>query len=133
MKYEMTKDLETGNFIIDNEHRELFRMINVLQDACSLGKGRDHIAQSVRFLLDYVKKHFGNEDLLQTKANYPGYAVHHQFHEGYKVQLETAAKELLESNASIASLAKLNQLIAALISHIRIEDKKLAAFLHNGA
>ncbi len=38
MKYELTKDLETGSAIIDEEHRELFRAVNALMDACSSGK-----------------------------------------------------------------------------------------------
>lgn len=129
MKYELTKDLETGNVLIDSEHRELFRMINALQDACSQGKGRERIADSSKFLVDYVHKHFGDEERLQKKTNYPGYAVHHQFHDGYKKQLAAAAQELLTSEVSIASLAKLNQMIGTLISHIKIEDKKLAAYV----
>lgn len=40
MKYEVTKDLETGNSIIDGEHRELFRAVNSLMDACGKGQGR---------------------------------------------------------------------------------------------
>lgn len=39
MKYELTKDLETGNRIIDNEHRELLNAVNALLDACSAGQG----------------------------------------------------------------------------------------------
>lgn len=40
MKYEVTKELETGNALIDSEHRQLFQMVNNLQDACAQGKGR---------------------------------------------------------------------------------------------
>ena len=39
MRYEMTKDLETGNALIDSEHRQLFKAVNDLLDACSQGKG----------------------------------------------------------------------------------------------
>ena len=126
MKYELTPELETGNTLIDNEHRELFRMINVLQDACSQGKGRDQIASASKFLLDYVNKHFGDEEVLQKKTNYPGFPTHHQFHEEYKRQLKVTVTELNSETLGIASLAKLNQKIGTLISHIKIEDKKLA-------
>lgn len=127
MKYELTPELETGNLLIDNEHRELFRMINVLQDACALGKGRDQIASASKFLLDYVNKHFGDEEVLQKKTNYPGFPAHHQFHEEYKRQLKVTVDELNSEVLGIASLAKLNQKIGTLISHIKTEDKKLAA------
>ena len=33
MRYELTKELETGNAIIDGEHRELFNAVNSLMDA----------------------------------------------------------------------------------------------------
>lgn len=39
MKYELTKDLETGNALIDSEHRQLFAAINNLMDACAQAKG----------------------------------------------------------------------------------------------
>ena len=40
MRYEMTKDLETGNALIDSEHRQLFKAVNDLLDACSQGNGQ---------------------------------------------------------------------------------------------
>ena len=67
MKYELTKDLETGNALIDSEHRQLFAVINKLMDACSQGKGRDQIASTVQYLNDYVSKHFSDEEQLQIK------------------------------------------------------------------
>ena len=36
MRYELTKDLETGNAIIDREHRELFEAVNQLLDPLSI-------------------------------------------------------------------------------------------------
>lgn len=129
MKYELTPDLETGNMLIDSEHRELFRMINALQDACAQGKGRTQITSASKFLLDYVNKHFGDEEVLQKKTSYPGLPAHHQFHEEYKKQLKVTVDELSSETLGIASLAKLNQKIGVLISHIKTEDKKLAAHI----
>ena len=40
MRYELTKDLETGNAIIDREHQELFQAVNQLLDSCGKGQGR---------------------------------------------------------------------------------------------
>ena len=131
MRYELTKDLETGNVLIDSEHRELFKMINDLQDACSKGQGRAQVERSAKFLVDYVKKHFGDEQNLQTSVKYPGYPAHKTFHENYISQISAAANTILVRNADIASLAELNRLIGLLIAHIRTEDKKLAAYIVN--
>ena len=128
MKYELTKDLETGNAIIDGEHRELFRAVNNLMDACSSGKGRSAIAPTVKFLLDYVDKHFGHEEQLQAKANYPGLASHKMFHQNYKTKLREIASQIPDV-PSVADLSKLNNHIAVLVTHIRVEDKKLGQFL----
>lgn len=126
MRYELTKDLETGNNLIDTEHRELFRMINNLQSACSEGKGRDQLEASVRFLMDYVRKHFRDESELQKSSGYPDYAAHSRFHQSYTQQIDTAGKALLARDADIASIAELNRLLAILVTHIRTEDKKVA-------
>ena len=127
MKYELTKELETGNALIDSEHRQLFAVINKLMDACSQGKGRDQIASTVQYLNDYVSKHFSDEEQLQIKSKYPGYPGHKQFHDGYKRNLLQATNEILTSGATIASLSKLNQVVSILVTHIRLEDKKIAA------
>ena len=128
MKYELTKDLETGNAIIDGEHRELFRAINALMDACSSGKGRSAIAPTVKFLLDYVDKHFAHEEQLQAKANYPNMTAHKAFHQNYKATLKDLATKMPDT-PSIADMAKLNNQVAVLVAHIRTEDKKLGQFL----
>lgn len=73
MKYELTQDLVTGNALIDSEHRQLFAAVNSLMDACSQGKGRGQIQQTVTFLSDYVVKHFGDESGFRFKGSYPGY------------------------------------------------------------
>ena len=51
MRYELTKDLETGNATIDREHRELFDAVNKLMDACGSGKGRASLEPTMKFLL----------------------------------------------------------------------------------
>ena len=117
MKYEVTKDLETGNAIIDGEHRELFRAVNSLMDAC--GKGQD-----------YVDKHFAHEEQLQARSNYPGITAHKQFHAAYKTKLREIANKIPATGPSIADLGALNGHIAVLVNHIKSEDKRLGAFLN---
>lgn len=127
MRYEVTQDLITGNSLIDSEHRQLFAAVNDLMDACSQGRGRDQIQQTVRFLNDYVMKHFGDEERLQTQSKYPNYPAHKQFHDGYRRQLSQVTQELLQQQgATVKALGDLNNVVAVLVSHIRTEDKRLA-------
>lgn len=126
MRYELTKDLETGNALIDMEHRQLFKAVNDLLDACSQGQGRGHLEPTLDFLTSYVKKHFADEESLQTKSAYPGYTGHKQFHENYKRQLNQVALEIKNQGATIAALSQLNQVVGILVNHIRMDDKKVA-------
>ena len=133
MRYEVTQDLITGNALIDSEHRQLFAAVNDLMDACSQGRGRDQIQQTVRFLNDYVMKHFTDEERLQTQSKYPNYPAHKQFHDGYRRQLSQVTQELLQQGATVKALGDLNNVVAVLVSHIRTEDKRLARHVKESA
>lgn len=128
MRYQLTKDLETGNMIIDREHRELLDTVNKLMDACSSGSGRASVESVAKFLLSYVDQHFAHEEDLQKKSSYPGYSSHRLFHENYKRKLKEIVSGI-SANVSIADLSALTTQIGILVSHIRTEDKKLAEFL----
>ena len=75
MRYELTKDLETGNATIDREHRELFDAVNKLMDACGSGKGRASLEPTMKFLLEYVNKHFSHEEALQKQSGIPAISI----------------------------------------------------------
>lgn len=126
MRYELTKDLETGHTMIDSEHRQLFQAVNQLLDACAQGKGRSQLEPTLDFLGSYVNQHFGDEERLQIQTSYPGYSGHKQFHEGYKRELANVIREIKAQGSTIAALSRINLLVGQLMTHIRMEDKRLA-------
>lgn len=132
MKYELTKELETGNAIIDKEHRELLEAVNTLMDACGKGQGRSALEPAVKFLLNYVDQHFAHEEQLQKQSNYPGLAAHRAFHENYKKTLREVAAAIPPAGPTIADLNNINMQVGVLVSHIKTEDKKLGAHLKQG-
>lgn len=131
MKYELTQDLITGNALIDSEHQQLFAAVNSLMDACAQGKGRAQIQQTVNFLNNYVIKHFGDEERLQVQNSYPGYAAHKQFHDGYRSKLSGVTADLVKEGPTVKALGELNQVVAVLVTHIRMEDKRLAQYIRS--
>ncbi|MCM1298362.1 MAG: hemerythrin family protein [Firmicutes bacterium] len=131
MRYELTKDLETGNSFIDNEHRQLLKAVNDLMDACSKGEGRSSIQKTAAFLVNYVNTHFAHEEQLQQKNSYPNYAAHKAFHDKYKKELNDLTAKIPIENPTVGDLSALNAQIGVLVSHIRTEDKKLGQFLQN--
>ena len=129
MRYKLTQDLETGNAVIDKEHRELLDAVNKLLVACSEGKGRSSVDATVKFLTDYVNRHFAHEEQLQVSSKYPNYTAHKAFHEKYKNELAAILAKIPADGASIADLSAVNGHIGILVSHIKTEDKKLGQFL----
>lgn len=130
MRYELTKDLETGNVFIDGEHKQLFKAVNDLLDACGKGQGREALQKTITFLSNYVDTHFSHEEQLQQKNGYPGMTAHKAFHEKYKQTLKEITSGISADKPSVGELSKLNVHIGLLITHIRTEDKKLGAFLN---
>lgn len=128
--YAWTKDLETGNFTIDQQHRQLINAINELLDACAKGKGRAEIEKTLKFLNDYVARHFSDEEKLQIQSNYPDYINHKRYHETFKRVVQDIITDFNREGATIALVAKANSSIAGwLINHIKKEDVKVAAHL----
>ena len=129
MRYELTKDLETGNEMIDCEHNELLQAVKNIVDACNTGKEREIVEPAITFLLTYVDMHFEHEEQLQSDNNYPDMAGHKAFHDSYKKQLKEIADQIPLDNPTIEDVVKLNGHIAVLVNHIRVEDKKLGTYL----
>lgn len=132
-KYVLTQDLVTGNELIDSEHRKIFDEVNTLLDACSKGKGREKLSSLGEFLVEYVTKHFSDEEDLQKQSKYPEYTEHHKFHEWYKQKLGDAIIKLEQEGPTINSLGEINYMVSVLVKHIRETDRKLAQWIQNGA
>lgn len=131
MAYQFTKDLETGNTLIDSEHKQLFQAINDLLDACAQGKGRGQLEQTTKFLYDYTSKHFSDEEKLQVQCKYPEYAQHRQYHESFKKVVADLGKQLSIEGPTVNLVGQINTALAGwLLSHIKREDKKLAEYIH---
>lgn len=127
MAFTWTKELETGNAQIDKEHKELIHAINNLLEACTVGKGRNEISQTMDFLSQYTKTHFGHEQILQVQSGYPDYANHKKYHEWFANMVEDISARLKAEGPSLQLVGEINkQLVGWLIKHIKTEDVKVA-------
>lgn len=134
MAYKWSDDLLTGNVQIDTEHKELIKAINDLLEACSKGKGRAELEKTVKFLSSYTKTHFGREEVLQMKYNYPDYKNHKQYHKYFIDTVESIHKKLLSDGPSIVLVGEINSKVASwLTKHIKTEDVKVAAHIRNNS
>ena len=130
MAYTFTPDLQTGNAIIDAEHKELIAAINGLLEACAQGKGRQTLAATTRFLYDYTTKHFDHEEKLQRDSKFPDYVSHKKSHDDFKKAVLELSREIDQDGATIAMVGKVNSSVGAwLMNHIKVQDVKVAAHL----
>ncbi len=125
-----TADLATGVNKIDDQHKELFRRINTLLDACHLGKGKEELGGTVKFLEDYVVDHFGEEERYMIQYGYPSYAEHKSQHLEFMGNLSTIKEKLDSDGPGLLTVVATNHLLVEWLRvHIRRLDKQLGAFL----
>ena len=130
MAYTFTPDLQTGNAVIDAEHKELIAAINGLLEACAQGKGRQTLATTTKFLYDYTAKHFDHEEKLQRESRFPDYLSHKRSHDDFKKTVLELSKEIERDGATISMVGKVNSNVGAwLMNHIKVQDVKVAAHL----
>ncbi|GHT20910.1 hemerythrin [Planctomycetales bacterium] len=134
MAYTWSKDLETGNSLIDQQHQELIRAINNLLTACMQGKAKETLHPTLDFLLSYTKRHFGDEENLQQKSGYPDYPNHKQMHAGFVKFVDGLVQEVKAEGITATTVSKITSGVGDwLVNHIKKEDTKVAAHLRKSA
>ncbi len=129
MKYELHANLLTGNSMIDLQHKELFRRINDLMQACSEGRGRAHIKTMYYFLENYIIDHFKDEEDLQEIVEFNEITFHKNTHLYIHKLCKKTGEDLIKEGATIKTLSGLNNLVSTLINHVKYEDNKIAVFI----
>lgn len=128
MAYEWNSDLETGNEIIDKQHKELFAALNRLVDAYRQGKGPEEIGKTMEFLTIYVVQHFADEEKLQDEYDYPDKFNHKSYHNDFKITVKQLVSQLEAEGYSDALMTSTIEAVANwLVHHIKSDDFRLAA------
>ncbi|MFU8856175.1 MAG: bacteriohemerythrin [Deferrisomatales bacterium] len=76
---------------IDEGHRELVEQLGELGLAMKRGRGRERLAELLRFLRLHADEHFAAEEELMARHGYPDRAEHQARHEAFRAEL--AARE----------------------------------------
>jgi len=130
MPIEWTSNLATGVTEIDDQHKEIFKRVNRLSEACSEGKGREEVLKLLLFLEDYVKEHFAAEEKQQVRSGYPGYAQHKSQHTRFIADIARLATAFRTEGATLSLVIMTNKTLTAwLVQHISKTDMELAAYL----
>ena len=130
MKIEWTNDLATGVELIDEQHKELFRRVNALLEACMNGRGVETAAQTLDYLGWYVIEHFETEEEVMRRAKYAGTREHEAMHRQFRNTITDLKLEIEGGSLGPHTVVRVNRLVVGwLNSHIRKADRAMAAEL----
>jgi hemerythrin len=130
---EWTEKLATGINTIDSQHKELFKRINNLVVAIKQHRCKSEIDGTIKFLDDYARVHFSEEEKHMRDTNYGGLAEQQADHKRYLAALAELKEEasLPRVPGSTYDLsATTNQVVVDwIVDHILKLDMKFGAYL----
>jgi len=128
MFIQWSEDIAVHHGHIDEEHQEMFALVNRLHEAMEANAEREEIGRTLDQLMICTKEHFQDEEAVMQAHDYEHLAEHVRKHEALLSQLRTFADEFQSGKMSITpeSMAFLHEWLT---QHIRRDDLKLAAFL----
>jgi hemerythrin len=130
MPVSWSDDLTVGVTLIDEQHKELFKAVDDLSDAMWQGQGKEAVSKLVNFLADYVVEHFGAEERLMVKNEYPLYESHRALHVKFLQDFAEFRKKFEAGEVTSELVIKvLDGTCDWLRVHIKGTDKALGKFL----
>jgi len=117
-----------GNFTIDTEHKELFRLINAFHDHWIEKRDHKDIARVLNQLVVYTQMHFQHEEGIMEEAGYPRLEEHQAIHEA---MVDTIFKlhQSIETKNSHLEMDTMKFVRAWLVEHILQNDYLFRDFL----
>ena len=89
------EQLSVGNDIIDNDHKYLIEIINLIEQSFAT-KNLNALAEALDSLTQYSKSHFAHEEKIAHAVGYKQVAYLNRSHGGLIKQLDKAKNELNE-------------------------------------
>jgi len=129
---EFTPDLETNVTSVDDQHKEIIKLINDLSEMGAKSFTLEELTKTLDFLGDYAIRHFHDEEELMRKWKYPRYEEHKEMHKKFISIFDELKAELLRKGPSVEFVFQVNKSIVNWIMlHIKQADKAMAAYIAN--
>lgn len=130
--YKWEEKYSVGIQSIDNQHKELFKLLNSLLEAMKLGKGLIVASQIILELESFAIVHFQKEEFFFQRFDYSGAAEHISEH-NFFIEKITTLKSELKSGKITLSLELYVFLKDWIERHILVVDKEYSeCFQQNG-
>ena len=123
-----TEEFITGIPLIDEEHKELFRIIDEVQSLVRnnlLSDRFDEILSLLEQLTEYAASHFKDEEEYMRSINYVGLEAQKRAHDAFVTRIEDMDILNIDSNQQGTLEDILDFLTEWLVNHILFSDKKI--------
>ena len=113
----------------DDDHQQLFRILNQLHDGMKAGRGKDVLQGVLEQLLQYTERHFAGEEQVMKSAGYPQLQAQIEQHRRFTDKIkEVSAKH--KSGSVGLTVDVFDFLTSWLKQHIVGVDKQYSDFLN---
>jgi hemerythrin len=130
MVYKWDDNLATGYLAIDNQHIQLFTILDRLIDASEQGRGDEIIFNVLKYLTAYTVTHFTMEEDLMIKYEYEVYPGHKKLHDDFKLKVNELNKRIADAGSSKETIKLVTDTIGEwLVNHIKCADSLLAEYI----
>jgi hemerythrin-like metal-binding protein len=117
-------ELNTGDALVDSQHKALFQMVNALHEVIVSRNTRSVMSGVLGGLERYVGEHFAAEARLMERTGYPSMNQHLMQHEIFTGKTHEIIEEY-RSGKLVLGLAISQYLGRWLTCHILTEDKRM--------
>ena len=130
----MVKDLVWGEILrvgvdeIDDDHRKLVNIFNLLNHAVMEGESPEYLAALLDELINCTVWHFSHEERLMLKHRYAGIEEHKAEHQELIVSAKKLKQEILQADKATVN-QQIEFLERWLTEHIFATDMRLGSYL----
>ena len=122
--------IELGIKSLDTQHRHLVGLLNKLNRAMIMRKGRQAMDGLLSDLIDYTKQHFGTEEKLMRQYDYAERNEHETQHRHFAEKMIGLQQQVTNGDAMV-TMDLMSFLKKWLVNHIMGTDKKYQAFFNS--
>lgn len=124
-----TSNLSVGVSMIDDQHKMWFQKAEELFEAGKNNQAKEYVGGLLKFLDEYTKKHFADEERYMLSIRYPGYEEQKAAHAAFISQLAKLRSDYDASGGNLMVIINANQMVLEwLTKHISSLDKKIGEF-----
>ncbi len=125
-------EYETGFPLIDQQHQQMFELVNQLQEAIVRETHPVTIKQLLQELLQDTMEHFTLEENLMREHDYPSYQEHKQIHDRLTRKIRKVLHAIETNEDTQVVNTELSHFLHQwLVHHIQGQDQKMIQFFRS--